>query len=227
MQPGKKQKPSDRRDSFGARLRQERERRQVTIASIADSTKILGALLEGLENDDVSRWPIGFYRRAFLRSYATAIGLDPDETWREFAERFPEPEASVVAPPVETSSRARLRLTLADRVAWFVGGPLIQRLPPRVAAVAFDLAVIGAVAICAFVAFGQFWLPFSVAAVCYYSGGVLVLGNSPGVCLFAPLPGSGEHRPTSATPSQAENQPAQAKKVTSIQRFDVVQGRRD
>jgi hypothetical protein len=172
--------------SFGARLRRERERRAISIASIADSTKILGALLEGLENDDVSRWPIGFYRRAFLRSYALAIGLDPDATWREFAERFPEPEEHVVAPAVD-SKRTRLRLTLADRMEWFTGGRLIERLPPRLAAVCFDLAIVGAVAIFCFVVLGQFWLPLSVAAVSYYCAGVLLLGNAPGVCLFAPL----------------------------------------
>lgn len=224
MQPGK-QKLSDRRDSFGARLRQERERRKISIASIADSTKILGALLEGLENDDVSRWPIGFYRRAFLRSYATAIGLDPDVTWREFAERFPEPEAGGGAASAEPSSRARLRLTLADRVAWFVGGPLLDRLPPRLAAVAFDLAIIGSVAICAFVVLGQFWLPFSVAAVLYYSGGVLVLGNAPGVCLFAPLPPRRESRASAppTPPDSPQIKPPQPTTVTPIQRLDLAE----
>jgi transcriptional regulator with XRE-family HTH domain len=185
--PDRKPAHSDRRESLGARLRQERERRKISIASIADSTKILGALLEGLENDDVSRWPIGFYRRAFLRSYATAIGLDPDATWRQFAERFPEPEEPVVTAS-EGSRRARLRLTLADRATWFVGGPLLDRLPPRGAAVAFDLTIIGSVAIVAFVVIGLFWLPLAAGAVLYYCGGILALGNTPGVCLFAPLP---------------------------------------
>ena len=73
-------------------MRQERERRNISIASISESTKILGALLEGLENDDVSRWPTGFYRRAFMRAYAKAIGVDADAALKEFLERFPEPE---------------------------------------------------------------------------------------------------------------------------------------
>jgi transcriptional regulator with XRE-family HTH domain len=174
-------------DSFGARLRHERERRKISIASIADSTKILGALLDGLENDDVSRWPFGFYRRAFLRSYATAIGLDADVVWREFAEHFPEPEAFTPPPPPDTiGRRARLRLTLSQQLAWFVGGRILERLPPRCAAVAFDFAILGAVAICCFVVLGVFWAPLSIAGVCYYCGGILILGNAPGVCLFAP-----------------------------------------
>jgi len=27
-----------------------------------------------------------------------------------------------------------------------------------------------------------------VVTLCYYAGGILILGNSPGVCLFAPRP---------------------------------------
>jgi cytoskeletal protein RodZ len=76
--------------SFGPRLRQERERRQISLSSIAEDTKISRALLEGLERDDLSRWPGGIFRRSFVRSYAKAIGLDPDEVVREFLERFPE-----------------------------------------------------------------------------------------------------------------------------------------
>jgi cytoskeletal protein RodZ len=89
--------------TFGPRLRQERERRQISLASIATNTKISQSLLEALERDDVSRWPSGIFRRSFIRSYAQAIGLDGDEIVREFAERFPDPSNPPVlsepAPP--------------------------------------------------------------------------------------------------------------------------------
>lgn len=78
-------------DSFGSRLRYERERRQIALKSIAESTKIGITLLEGLERDDVSRWPSGIFRKSFIRSYAEAIGLKPDSVVREFVERYPDP----------------------------------------------------------------------------------------------------------------------------------------
>jgi len=78
-------------ESFGARLRQRREERQIALTSIADETKIKLSLLEGLERDDVSHWPSGIFRKAYLRTYAHMIGLDPDETLREFLELYPEP----------------------------------------------------------------------------------------------------------------------------------------
>jgi cytoskeleton protein RodZ len=65
-------------ESLGARLRQQREDRKIALATIAEQTKIKLSLLEALERDDVSHWPAGIFRRAFIRAYAHAIGLDPD-----------------------------------------------------------------------------------------------------------------------------------------------------
>ena len=78
-------------ESFGARLRQRRERQQVALATIAEQTKIKLSLLEALERDDVSHWPSGIFRRAFVRAYAHAIGLEPDVVVREFLELYPDP----------------------------------------------------------------------------------------------------------------------------------------
>ena len=87
-------------DSFGSRLRYERERRQIALKSIAESTKISISLLEGLERDDLSRWPSGIFRKSFIRSYAEAVGLKPDVVAREFVERYPDPlEVQLAAIP--------------------------------------------------------------------------------------------------------------------------------
>src|SRR5947208_1282307 len=84
-------------ESFGARLRRQRERQQIALATIAEQTKIKQSLLEALERDDVSHWPMGIFRRAFVRAYAHAIGLDPDVVVREFQALHPDPD-DVVAP---------------------------------------------------------------------------------------------------------------------------------
>jgi len=73
---------------FGGKLRQARERRGISLRQIAASTKISVAALEALERNDVSKLPGGIFSRAFVRSYAVEVGLDPDETVREFLERF-------------------------------------------------------------------------------------------------------------------------------------------
>ena len=108
----------DMSDSFGARLRYERERRQIALRSIAEGTKISVGLLEGLERDDVSRWPSGIFRKSFVRAYAEAIGLDADAVVREFVERYPDPlEVDVVAPvtphhPSSPSGPLSIKLTI-------------------------------------------------------------------------------------------------------------------
>lgn len=102
--------------SFGARLKAQRESRHVVLETIAGRTKIRLALLEGLERDDVSQWPGGIFRRSYLRSYAAAIGLDPESTVREFLALYPdpveEPEMSVAAgdEPERAGRRPPMRL---------------------------------------------------------------------------------------------------------------------
>src|SRR5438445_9328175 len=130
-------------ESFGRRLRSERERRRITLELIAANTKIGVGLLKGLERDDFSRWPSGLFRRSFMRSYAGAIGLDVEETVREFLERFPDPQAEVGADSAANGSQCTisknvLRLTLADPPPSLSGGRILARASRRLAAAACD-----------------------------------------------------------------------------------------
>src|SRR5687767_5836440 len=92
-------------ESFGARLRRHREEQQIALVTIAEQTKIKLSLLEDLERDDISHWPAGIFRRAFIRSYANALNLDPDTAVREFAEAHPSPvdvaSAAAIAAAIE------------------------------------------------------------------------------------------------------------------------------
>jgi transcriptional regulator with XRE-family HTH domain len=180
-------------DSLGRRLRSERERRLITLESIAAKTKINIGLLRDLERDDVARWPGGIFRRSFVRSYADAIGLDGDDIVQEFLDRFPDREqleaiATLVAKGEAPKARPKpmLRLTLAETPRPFSGGPLLENIGARFKAAAWDSVATLALAAVAFMVLGTFWIPFAIVTICYYVGGILILGNSPGVCLFAP-----------------------------------------
>jgi transcriptional regulator with XRE-family HTH domain len=186
-------------DSFGGRLRHERERRQIALRSIAESTKIGIALLDGLEGGDVSRWPSGIYRKSFVRAYAQAIGVDPEPVVREFTELYPDPQDAVITqpdappgippasphPPVAARS---VLLTVNLTGTAFTKGQFLRDVRKRWAAAACDAAVPCVIALCAFIILGHFWTPLGVSTLCYYAGGVVLLGNTPGVCLFAPDP---------------------------------------
>ncbi len=104
---------------FGGKLRQARERRGISLRQIAASTKISVAALEALERNDVSRLPGGIFSRAFVRSYAVEVGLDPDETVREFLERFhgeSQPAAAPAVPVPEQESNFESQQRMAGVV---------------------------------------------------------------------------------------------------------------
>src|SRR5205085_3245958 len=141
--------------------------------------------------DDASRWPSGIFRRGFMRAYANAVGLDPETTVKEFLEVFPDPfdkrpasalerTESSPAPPGIAVEPADLRLTLADepwRATTVVVDTMLGRWL-RACAAACDLTIVVGVGAAVFAAAGRFWTPFTIITVCYYFGGVLMIGNS-------------------------------------------------
>jgi cytoskeleton protein RodZ len=85
---------------FGSKLRAARERRGLSLRQIANATKISMMTLEALERNDLARLPGGMFSRAFVRSYALEVGLDPDDTIQEFMGQFPHD--SVTGHPTTT-----------------------------------------------------------------------------------------------------------------------------
>lgn len=115
---------------FGGKLRLAREQRGISLRQIAARTKISLAALEALERNDVSKLPGGIFTRAFVRSYANEVGLDPDETVHEFLERFQgSPGASsIVAPVISTDDSdflARQRIARIVLKLALISVPLI------------------------------------------------------------------------------------------------------
>jgi cytoskeletal protein RodZ len=166
---------SERR-AFGERLRRQRERRGVTLASISTSSKVPASLYEALERGDCSRWPAGLYARAYLRSYAEAVGLNANETVEEFAGIFGETptthnEALLAAARVPSASR--LRLSIAPEPA--LQPELIAK---RAALAAADLLIGFLIAAVAYVGLGAgVWITVA-CALAYHAVG-RVVSNEP------------------------------------------------
>jgi hypothetical protein len=105
-------------DDFGPRLRAMRERRGISLETIAATTKISVPLLHGLERGDVSHWPKGIFRRAFFRDYAAAVGAPVEDTLAEFLQYFPE---NGHAPADAPCSAPRMTLaTIPPPIPWRV-----------------------------------------------------------------------------------------------------------
>ena len=169
--------------AFGAALRRERERRGVSLEQIAEDTKVGLALLEALERGDLTRWPTGIFRRAFVRAYAESAGLDARAVLSEFLQIFPDEDTQTGALPLPaeplvlpTLPEATLRITFADEA----GGD--RRVAARrLAAVVTDLAIVAVVAWLVSLTGAPWPWPALVGVIglAYFALGVAALGTSP------------------------------------------------
>ena len=128
---------------IGAKLRESRERRGMTLREVASSTKLPFRTLEAIERNDVAQLPGGIFSRSFIRSFAVEVGLDPEQAVREFITQFPDRSVASRYPAISPSAQTddserrrawtvRLLIGLAVPMAaalLFVGGPA-RRLPP-------------------------------------------------------------------------------------------------
>lgn len=65
--------------SIGEILRRERERQNLSLAGIADQTRIKQQYLEALERDDFESLPGRFFARSFATQYAEKLGINTPE----------------------------------------------------------------------------------------------------------------------------------------------------
>jgi cytoskeletal protein RodZ len=107
--------------SFGDTLRRERELRGVDLREVADATKISIRFLQALESDRIDVLPGGIFPRAFVRQYATYLGLDPDRTVAEFVYAYGEHAGQPSAPAPARARSVRTPLLVAVVVAALAG----------------------------------------------------------------------------------------------------------
>jgi cytoskeleton protein RodZ len=108
---------------FGTKLRAARERRGISLRQIANATKISTAVLDALEHDDISRLPGGIFSRAFVRAYATEVGLDPETTIQDFVAAFPEDSVAAghaAADRIEDNEALESDRRVASTLLWIL-----------------------------------------------------------------------------------------------------------
>ena len=85
--------------AFGEELRREREQRGVAVEAICNATKVPVKHIRALEAGAFAELPGGVFRRGFVRSYLSALGLEEAAWMRRFEESCRE---SGVREPAET-----------------------------------------------------------------------------------------------------------------------------
>jgi transcriptional regulator with XRE-family HTH domain len=190
------------RDTFGLRLRAERERRGISLDTLACVTNVSAELWEGLERNDFSRWPSGIFARAFIRDYARAIGLDETAVVDEFCRLFPigdrrarriiEEQARIIGHEPHLLEAGGLppegdrRAPAADPAPPHKAARLI--LSPRTVAMVVDTCGVLALAGGASYLLGTgFYETAGILAILYYGVATVTLGASAGTLLVSAL----------------------------------------
>lgn len=119
--------PNPERVQFGARLRQQRESKSLTMPDVVKLTKIPEKTLLHLEEGAFELLPAEVFVRGFLKSYCRAVGLDVDATVLDY-------EALVKERKPRVPSLARLGAMRGDSVQV----PAIPGAAPDKAAAAPD-----------------------------------------------------------------------------------------
>ncbi|MFS0751780.1 helix-turn-helix domain-containing protein [Oceanobacillus sp. 1P07AA] len=76
----------------GAKLKEARLSSGVSLDSLQETTKIQKRYLVAIEEGNLHILPGKFYARAFIKEYAMAVGLDPNELLEEHREELPSTE---------------------------------------------------------------------------------------------------------------------------------------
>jgi transcriptional regulator with XRE-family HTH domain len=131
---------------IGGRLRRAREHRGLSLSDAAKRTKLSITVLQAIERNDFTSLPGGMFRKAYVRTLAAEVGLNPTEIAEDYCARF-EPPVPPVAVPNRgaalqdewiqqlTPSPQRSIVTLAamavPAVAWFMlqPGPVGATVP--------------------------------------------------------------------------------------------------
>lgn len=97
---------------LGSRLKTAREEKGISLDQLQSMTKIQKKYLSGIEEGDYSQIPGKFYVRAFIKQYAEAVGLSPDELFEEYKSEIP---AAYEDDLTEQLSRVQTRRTMSTR----------------------------------------------------------------------------------------------------------------
>ncbi|XJZ28566.1 helix-turn-helix domain-containing protein [Bacillota bacterium Lsc_1132] len=96
---------------LGNRLKEARLNKGISLDDLQSITKIQKRYLVGIEKGDYSSMPGNFYVRAFIKQYAEAVRLDPDEIFETYKGEIPATHHEDLP---EQLSRVKTRKTISE-----------------------------------------------------------------------------------------------------------------
>jgi len=108
-------------EKFSEYLRKQREEKRVRLSDVSVQTRISLKFLEAIEDGNFEILP-ETYIRAFIRDYAKAIGLDPEETIKHFDEHIEATKAAAQQVEVTLPDKSKQTpITLTNTQKIFAG----------------------------------------------------------------------------------------------------------
>ncbi|MFO1445978.1 helix-turn-helix domain-containing protein [Bacillus sp. Bva_UNVM-123] len=120
---------------IGSVLKEARLAKGMSLDELQDATKIQKRYLIGIEEGNYSMMPGQFYVRAFIKQYAEAVGLLPEELFEQFKSEIPSPLNEDIP---EKLSRVQSRKNIAP------GNSKLFDILPKILIIVF---IIGAFAV--------------------------------------------------------------------------------
>jgi cytoskeletal protein RodZ len=92
---------------IGGRVRDAREKRGLSLGDTARMTRLSPSIVQAIERNDFASLPAGMYRKAYLRTVAAEVGLDPLAIAADYDAQYDAPIDSATALIEMTSARNR------------------------------------------------------------------------------------------------------------------------
>ncbi|PLR84297.1 helix-turn-helix domain-containing protein [Bacillus canaveralius] len=96
---------------LGNRLKEAREAKGMSLDELQTATKIQKRYLKGIEEGNYEMMPGQFYVRAFIRQYAEAVGIEPEELYEQYKNDIPAAHNEDIT---EKISRVQTRKNISD-----------------------------------------------------------------------------------------------------------------
>ena len=111
---------------IGARLKEARISKGLTLEDLQDSTKIQQRYLSAIENEEFQVIPGAFYVRVFIKQYAEAVDLDADEILSLYQDEY--------EPAVQEKQEKNVPATMQRSVGSKQGNRLKEAMPKIIVA---------------------------------------------------------------------------------------------
>lgn len=112
---------------LGEQLKRAREEKQISLDEIQELTKIQKRYLQAIENGDFDKLPGAFYTKAFIKTYAEAVGLNYEALIQQFGHELPNtPQPTESLPPrgmrptIISPARSKLTSVLSGLLIFFI-----------------------------------------------------------------------------------------------------------